>query len=573
MLTHDAIKQIPKDRVIMYTRIVVDYRPQKKDPNRVRLTAGGNLINYPGELTTRTADLTTTKILWNSVVSTPGARYLCIDIKNFYLGTPLPRFEYMKIPLSAFPPHIIEQYNLTTHALHGYVYVEIRKAIYGLPQAGILANQLLKQRLRPHGYYEVPHTPGLWKHVTRHIQFTLTVDDFGVKYCGKDNALHLINALQQHYTLEIDWEGKLYCGISLKWDYNNGHVDIAMPQYINKLLDKLKHPTPTKPQHSPHPAPRRHFGPPSQVPLPHDTSPPVPPERIKRIQQIVGAIMYYARAVDITTLVALSAIAAEQTVATELTEDKVHHLLDYLATHHDATIRYTASDMILNIHSDASYLTEPKARSRQGGFYFLGTLPKDGKAIQLNGPVHVIASICKFVVASAAEAELGALFRNCQDGKILRLILQELGHPQPPTPVHCDNDTAVSIANSTVKRQKSRAMEMRFFWVADQVEIGNFNVTWHPGQENLADYFTKHFDAKHHQAVRPWYLHMPTSPTTLPRALSPRALKGCVGTLPHGYARSTPLPRLSASQRTTSGHTLHVPQRSQPLMSIVDKTH
>jgi hypothetical protein len=159
--------------------------------------------------------------------------------------------------------------------------------------------------------------------------------------------------------------------------------------------------------------------------------------------------------------------------------------------------------MILNIHSDASYLSEPKARSRLGGTFFMGSSPKDGLPIQLNGPILALANICKFVVASAAEAELGALFYNCQDGTILRLTLEELGHPQPATPVHCDNSTAVSIANDTVKKQRSRAMEKNFFWITDQVELGNFNVTWHPGQENLADYFTKHFDARHHQLVRP----------------------------------------------------------------------
>ena len=89
VLTHAQRQSIPSDRVVTYTRVVVDYRPQKADPNRVRLTAGGNLIEYPGELTTRTADLTTTKMLWNSVISTNDARYLCLDIKNFYLGTPM----------------------------------------------------------------------------------------------------------------------------------------------------------------------------------------------------------------------------------------------------------------------------------------------------------------------------------------------------------------------------------------------------------------------------------------------------------------------------------------------------
>jgi hypothetical protein len=112
----------------------------------------------------------------------------------------------------------------------------------------------------------------------------------------------------------------------------------------------------------------------------------------------------------------------------------------------------------------------------------------------------------------AAEAELGALFLNCKEGKIVRLILKELRHKQPSTPVNCDNKTATGIATDTVKKKRSRAMEMRFFWVTDQVKNGAFNVQWHPGQENLANYFTKHFDAKHHQQVRPWYLHMPHSP-------------------------------------------------------------
>jgi hypothetical protein len=239
--------------------------------------------------------------------------------------------------------------------------------------------------------------------------------------------------------------------------------------------------------------------------------------------------------------------------------------------------------MVLNIHSDASYLSEPKARSRLGGTYFLGSLPQNGKPIQLNGPVQVHASVCKFVVASAAEAELGALFYNIQEGKILRLALEELGHAQPPTPVHCDNNTAVGIANDTVKKQRSRAMEMRFFHVADQVKLGNFNVTWHPGQENLADYFTKHFDAKHHQAVRPWYLQQPNSPRILPRALAPSTLKGCVGTLPNGYTRSTPLPQLrpdAATVARTYVRTQHHPsctaephQRTLTTTSRYKKSH
>ena len=83
----------------------------------------------------------------------------------------------------------------------------------------------------------------------------------------------------------------------------------------------------------------------------------------------------------------------------------------------------------------------------------MGSLPKNGHAIQINGPIQIHASICKFVATSATEAELGALFYNIQEGTILRLALEELGHKQPPTPVHCDNVTAIGIANDSVKKQ------------------------------------------------------------------------------------------------------------------------
>ena len=128
--------------------------------------------------------------------------------------------------------------------------------------------------------------------------------------------------------------------------------------------------------------------------------------------------------------------------------------------------------------------------------------------------------------------------------EIFRLILKELGHPQSATPVHCDNKTAVGIANNTIKRQRSRSMEMRYFWVADQATQGNYSIQWYPGQENLGDYQSKHHIGMHHSTVRPWYLHQANSPMVLPRALAPAALRGCLGTLPKGYTRGAPLPKV-----------------------------
>jgi hypothetical protein len=115
---------------------------------------------------------------------------MMMDIKNYYLGTPLPRFEYMKMLLSRFPKEIVQKYNLNDLAVDGWVYIEIRKGMYGLKQAGLLANQLLQTRLEPFGYYPARHTPGLWLHKTQPISFTLVVDNFAVKYVGKQ---HVIN--------------------------------------------------------------------------------------------------------------------------------------------------------------------------------------------------------------------------------------------------------------------------------------------------------------------------------------------------------------------------------------------
>ncbi len=107
----------------------------------------------------------------------------------------------------------------------------------------------------------------------------------------------------------------------------------------------------------------------------------------------------------------------------------------------------------------------------------------------------------RFVVASAAETELGALFHNCQTSMIFRQTLKDLGHPQPKTPVNCDNATAVGIASNTVKGQRSRWMEMQFFWIEDKVAQEMYDITWHPGMENLADYQSKHHTGAHHMEV------------------------------------------------------------------------
>lgn len=527
-LTHEEIKTIPADRKVTYARIVVDYRPQKEDPNRVRITVGGNLIEYPGELTTRTADLTTTKILWNSTISTEGARYVCADIKSFYLETPLDRHEYMRMPIDLIPDDFAAAYDLKAKAKGGYVYMEIQKGMYGLPQAGILANKLLKERLGKFGYYELPHTPGLWTHTSRPITFTLVVDDFGIKYVGREHLDHLLNAIKKDYKVEVDETGGLYCGITLEWNYKEKYVDISMPGYVQKQLTRYGHKPPSRKIFTPYdPGPIRYGKDSQKLPDPDD-SPALDAAGKLRIQQIVGSFLYYGRATDTTILMALNELSGQQAKPTEKTMKRANAFLDYMATFPDAKIRYYASDMVLNVHSDASYLTAPKARSRAGGHFFLGSLPTDGDPIKLNGAILTLCTILKCVAASAAEAELGALFLNAIEAKIMRLTLEEMGHPQPPIPIHCDNTTAVGVVNSSIKRQRSRAMNMRYFWLMCQEAQKLMRVSYQPGQENLGDYQTKHHNGAHHKKVRPFYVHSVGAPRLLPRALRPSVRRGCV---------------------------------------------
>jgi hypothetical protein len=208
--------------------------------------------------------------------------------------------------------------------------------VWGLPQAGILANKWLRWKLAPFGYFEHVNTPGLWYHESCRILFILIVNDFGVKYVNKADVDHLGASIKLTFTLTKDWTGNLYHGIALAWDDDNRTVDISMPGSIKKKLQEYNHVRSKKIQTCPHtPAPKQ-FGLEAQRPLPADDSPPLNKKGIKHVQQIFGSILYYARVVDMTVLMALNTIAIKQAKATEKTMVKCTQLLNYLAYHADA---------------------------------------------------------------------------------------------------------------------------------------------------------------------------------------------------------------------------------------------
>ena len=166
--------------------------------------------------------------------------------------------------------------------------------------------------------------------------------------------------------------------------------------------------------------------------------------------------------------------------------------------------------MVLHVHSDGSYLSAPHSRSRVAGHYYLSAWPvnptKPDPNPPNNGPVFTVCKTLRIVLASAAEAELGALFFNGQESIPIRNALLEMHHPQPPIPIQTDNTTALGIVNSSIRPKRSKAMDMRFHWMQDRCNQKHFLVYWKPGKNNLADYFSNHHPGHHHRHMRSTYL-------------------------------------------------------------------
>jgi hypothetical protein len=203
---------------------------------------GGNLINYPDNCGTPTTSILTTKLLFNSVISMLDAKFMTIDIKDFYLMMPMDCYEYFRMKLKLFPQDIISKYALTDKVdADGNIFCKVQCGMYGLPQAGIIAQDLLTKHLHKAGYRQSTITPGYWRHDWRPISFTLIIDNFGVKYINKNNVNHLTSILKQDYKIDTDWEGTRYLGLTLSWNYKKCKVHLSMPGYIKNAFFRFSH--------------------------------------------------------------------------------------------------------------------------------------------------------------------------------------------------------------------------------------------------------------------------------------------------------------------------------------------
>jgi hypothetical protein len=222
-------------------------------------------------------------------------------------------------------------------------------------------------------------------------------------------------------------------------------------------------------------------------------------------------------------MTAISSLASQKATAaaTEDTEAKLIQLLNYCATHPDATICYRASDMILNIHSDYGYLNKPEGRSRAGGHFFMISKPRNGEQ-KHNGSILTLSTM---LVQRERKSE--HYFFNEKEGVNVRNILREMGHPQLDTPMQTENATAHGILRGTWKQQRSKAIDMIFYWVRDRAQQGQFYIGLVPSAQNLGGYFTKHHPPAHHKGIRIMYLHSEHSPKYTPAAHK-KTPQGCV---------------------------------------------
>jgi len=491
------------------------FNPQVKEKikigkleRRVRGTFGGDRTSYVGNVSAWVANINVVKIMLNHTVSKEGSIPFCLDITDYYLGTPMnpEMYEYLSIPLRDIPSTIRKEFGLDTFAENDSVMFEVTKGMYGLPVAGRIAQDRLKALLARHGYEEKRNTPCLFGHKTRKTTFTLVVDDFFCVAMSEDDKNHLINAVKELYEITIDHKASKYLGLKLDWEEDMTSVLITMPNRIKQACERFGIESPAKPIDSPAAYTKPVYGKNIQQMSSVDLSAPLNAADKKFVQEVIGTLTHYARMVDPTMLRDVSRLASRQATPTKDVLNDVIRLMQYAASHPDAGIRYRRSDMNLQGHSDASGQTETFARSRAGGLHFLTTNEGLGDPAAINGAIEVISTIIPSVCGSVAEAEFASLYLNGQTAEVLRTILADLGYPQGATPIFVDNKCAVGLANDQMKQKRSRAFDLQYYWTKDRQKQGHLDIIWAPGVTNLADYFTKAFPAQHHRDVRATYV-------------------------------------------------------------------
>ena len=487
---------------------------------RVRGAIGGDRITYSGPNSARVAEVDVVKALCNAAISEmatdPSTALFTADIGDFYLHTPLeePDRVYLRIHVRYMTDAVIEKHQLRQFVVDSQIWFRVDRAIYGHPKAGLLSKQKLDKHLLSWGYAEDPVVSCLYHHKDNGTYFSLVVDDFLVKVRSTAARKHFEDCMAAGgYPMTYEAEATKYIGFTIAIDRARGTLQLSMPGYVAKLCKRYPlrgHVAASTPMLYVPPT----YGAKVQAPPPPDTSDELTPSEVTEVQSIVGGCLYYSRMIDLPTLAGVGDLASEQAQKKRSILAKVDRLLAYLSANPDTKITYHASDMVLSAFSDGSYLSVARSRSRAGGIAYYGWR----NSRRLNGAVYAKSTILDVVVASAAECEYGSLFLCARDLVWQRLIAAALGYPQAATDIHCDNSCAVSLANDTAVLAKSKAMDMRFHWIRDRVRQGHFNVTWVPGKDNIADFFTKALPISTHRRLVELLVQSTPLPSPLKRS-------------------------------------------------------
>ena len=312
--------------------------------------------------------------------------------------------------------------------------------------------------------------------------------------------------MEELYELKVDWTGGQYLGIAIQFSDDRNAVSLSIPGYIAKAIERFS-PNLKKGSRSPAVYVPPKLGAQAQIiEADNDDGPVLPASDIKLLQEIIGVLLYYARAIDVTMLTAVNHISSEQARPTQRVMDNAMRVLAYAAAYPNNELVFTACDMVLFCQSDCSFLSRSEARSVGGGIEYLGNR---GQPTHINGAIHAFSSIIPVVVASVAEGEYGAAYMTAQHATGSRQVLEFLGYPQPPTLILGDNECAVGLANGTLKIKRSKSINMQFHWLRDRIRQGHFEYQWRKGANNLADFFTKALPVHKHQELMKFLVHTP----------------------------------------------------------------
>ena len=328
-----------------------------------------------------------------------------------------------------------------------------------------------------------------------------------MKYSDIADFHALVDCLALRYHVKASPTANLFLGLTLDYDTGNRTLTLSMPSYIPALLHLHHRPQGIRLASSPSIYIPPKFGSSAPQMSPEDFSQPASPAQKLELQEVIGSLMYYARILDHSLLPAVTYLACFQAAPTLDTMAAMERLLGYCARYPNATQVIHPSPMLLTVFSDASYLNRPNSGSTIGGLHTLSDQSPD----KLNASVHAESSGIPVIVSSAGQAELSSAFGNAKIAHDERTILRNLGYPQPPTPIYCDNECTIGLAHDAIKRKQSKSMDLRWDWLRDRVAQRMFVLPYLRSILNPADFFTKALPVHRHHELAPLFVTYPTS--------------------------------------------------------------